>query len=156
MTKLFDLSLVQKINKQRKLQIGVYSATCVVMITAIVLSCVFVEQMQRPWAQTIATVCAIIAGCYTLFFAREQLYNNKLIGIAKASAAESEELIVTVAKYEKNITTYRFLPFHIVDVTTNDNEQRRLYLYEGSLAENKSYTVTVSQNIICSYEENYE
>ena len=121
---------------------------------AIILSVVFYKELTRLWAQIIATVCAILLGCYATYFGLIVSQYRRVLKICAHAEAEPQQHIVAVVnKMDTNYTTYRFLPFKIVEVTTSDNEQRRVYLFDGELKEQVAYAIDLSQNIVCGYEE---
>lgn len=153
MTKLFDVAMRDKIKRNQMRHIAAFCAVCAILAAGAILSAVFWKELTRAWAQTICTVCVISAGCYVVFFIRYTTYSKKMLSICNQAIDRAEKYTVTVTEFEQNCTTYKFLPFHIVDVTLENGEKRRLYLYDGEMTVGQKYAVDVYENIVCAYKE---
>ena len=148
--KLFDEKEFAKLRKKIKTWIAVFVASSVTLLTAAVLSAVFYKNIGRGGAQSVSTVCVVIAACLSLIFADYTVRYKKLSSLCAAEKSELTGRVKSVSEYN---VTYRALPFVQGDVLTDNNEERRIYLYEGSLQIDVRYKFDVTRNIICGYEE---
>lgn len=148
--KLFDDKELAKLRKKIKTWITAFVSSSVVLLTVAVLSAVFYKRIGRGGAQAISTVCVVIVACSALIFADYTVRYKRLSALC---SAEKSELTCCVKSISEYTVTYRSLPFVQVDVITDNNQERRVYLYEGALQTDARYKLDIANNIICGYEE---
>lgn len=148
--KLFDDEKLAKIRKKITAWIATFVSLSLFLLTAAILSAVFYKHIGRAGAQTISTVCVIIVACFALIFADYVIRYKKLSMLCKADKVTMTACVKSVSKHN---VTYRALPFVQVEVITEDNEERNIYLYEGLLQTDVWYKFDIANNIICGYEE---
>lgn len=153
MTKFFDSAMMNKITRNKTRHIISFCCICAILVAGAILSAVFWKQLTRAVAQTIATICVVLAGCYVVFFAQYIAYNKKMTNICRQVINNTTKLNVTVNLYEIDTITYKFLSFHVVDTTLENGEIRRFYLYDGKMENGQKYSIDVYENIICAYKE---
>lgn len=151
--KLFDERLKNETKRKIKIWAVTFACVAAVSLIAIVLCLVFVKEMTRAAAQTVATICLVITGCLGVYAFSLISQYRRIITICTQAEDTSEKLTAKVTALDDGCTTYRFLPFRSFEVLTEDNQPRKLYLFKGELKENAIYVFTVNQNIVCEYEE---
>lgn len=148
--KLFDDKRLANIRKRLTAWIAAFVSLSVALLTAAIISAVFYKNIGRVGAQTISTVCLIIVACFALIFADYTVRYKKLSMLCKAEKTTLSARVKSVSAFN---VTYRALPFVQVEVITEDNEERNIYLYDGSLQTDVWYAFDIANNIICGYEE---
>ncbi len=150
MTRLFDDKKLADIRKRRNIFIAVFVCCNVVLITAATLFAVFCDKTGRAAAQTVSTVCICAVACLSVIFADYMVFYKKVSVLCKAKKTEETGMVKSILQEQ---VTYRSFRCRQVEILTDNENERRMYLFEGDLKIDVKYRLEVAQNIICGYEE---